>query len=382
MSITLGSRIRDFIKAEAVLVIAAIAAIASMAAYPLTFDSLGAYAGYIDLRTIALLFCLMTVVAGLGRAGLLNRVRDWLMARVGSARRLALVLINVVFVASMLVTNDVALITFIPLALALFMQASPRATIATIVALTVAANLGSMCTPIGNPQNIFLVSAFSMNLGVFFATVLPVGALSYLCSIALVFLVPTEMLEDPKSEVSSPIDLKLLVLYSTLFALCIACVGHVIPWQLCCAAVITACLALDRRVFANVDYSLLATFACFFIFVGNLKQIDAVSAFIGGAMAGREVLVSALASQVISNVPAAIMLSGFTDNAQALLLGTNIGGLGTPIASLASLISLRIYARTPHAQTGRYLRWFTIINFVLLALLLVLVLAMRSTSML
>lgn len=175
MSTNLSSRIRDFIKAEAVLVIAAVAAVASMAAFPLTPATLSTYIGYIDMRTIGLLFCLITVVAGLGRAGLLNAIRDWLMTRVGSARTLAFILINVVFIAAMLVTNDVALITFVPLALALFMQASPSATIATVVAITVAANLGSMCTPIGNPQNIFLVSAFSMDLGAFFATVLPVG---------------------------------------------------------------------------------------------------------------------------------------------------------------------------------------------------------------
>lgn len=108
------------------------------------------------------------------------------MTRVGSARGLAFILVNVVFASSMLVTNDVALITFVPLALALFMHASPRATIATVVALTVAANLGSMCTPIGNPQNIYLVSAFNMGLDDFFATVLPIGALSYLCIYARV----------------------------------------------------------------------------------------------------------------------------------------------------------------------------------------------------
>lgn len=329
----------------------------------------------ISPSAIGLLFCLMTVVSGLGRAGLLNAIRDWLMTRVGSARGLALILVNVVFISAMLVTNDVALITFVPLALALFMNASPRATIATVVALTVAANLGSMCTPIGNPQNIFLVSASGVDLANFFATVLPIGALSYLCCIALTLLVPTEHLEDVKHDGSSPIDARLLTLYLLLFALCIACVGHAVSWQLCCAIVAVACPAVDRRVFAGVDYSLLATFICFFVFVGNLKQIDTVSTFISSAMSGQEVLISALASQVISNVPAAIMLSGFTDNVQALLLGTNIGGLGTPIASLASLISLRMYARMPHAQTGRYLLWFSAVNFTLLALLLFLALA-------
>lgn len=370
MSISLGARMRDFLKAEAVLVIAAVAAIASMMVYPLTASTVDVYASYIDLRTLGLLFCLMTVVAGLGRAGLLDRIRDWLMSRVESARGLAFILVNVVFVSSMLVTNDVALITFVPLALALFMHASPRATIATVVALTVAANLGSMCTPIGNPQNIYLVSAFNMGLDDFFATVLPIGALSYLCCIALVALVPAEHLDKPMQNEASAIASGRLFLYLALFALCLACVGRMVSWELCCVAVALSCICFDRRVFAQVDYSLLATFLSFFVFVGNLKQVDAISTFVATAMAGREVLASALASQVISNVPAAIMLSGFTDNVRALLIGTNIGGLGTPIASLASLISLRIYARVPRAETGRYLLCFSLVNAILLVLML------------
>ena len=366
------ARIRSFLASETVLAISALAALASMAALPLTPKTAGVYAGYIDIRTIGLLFCLMTVVAGFGRAGLLERVRDWLMGRVGSARSLAFVLVNVVFASSMLVTNDVALITFVPLALALFLDASPRTTIATVVALTVAANLGSMCTPIGNPQNIYLVSAFGMDLGTFFATMLPFGAVSYLACTALVLFVPAEDIAAERGLGPSAIDRKLLGLYLLLFLACLACVGRLIGWEVCCVAVIAGCLALDRRVFAAVAYSLLATFACFFVFVGNLKHVEPVVTLVGGMLQGREVMVSAIASQVISNVPAAIMLSGFTDNARALLVGTNIGGLGTPVASLASLISLRIYAKMPHARTGRYLAWFTAANIALLVPLLAL----------
>lgn len=198
------ARIRSFLASETVLVIAALAALVSMAALPLTPKTAGVYAGYIDMRIIGLLFCLMAVVAGFGRAGLLERVRDWLMGRVGSARSLAFVLTNVVFASSMLVTNDVALITFVPLALALFLGVSPRATIATVVALTVAANLGSMCTPIGNPQNIYLVSAFGMDLGTFFATMLPFDAVGYLACAALVLFVPAEYIATERELGPSP----------------------------------------------------------------------------------------------------------------------------------------------------------------------------------
>ena len=281
------ARIRSFLASETVLVIAAPAALVSMAALPLTPKTAGVYAGYIDMRTIGLLFCLMTVVAGSGRAGLLERVRDWLMGRVGSARSLAFVLMNVVFASSMLVTNDVALITFVPLALALFLGVSPRATIATVVALTVAANLGSMCTPIGNPQNIYLVSAFGMDLGTFFATMLPFGAVSYLACAALVLFVPAEYIATECELGPSPIDRKLLALYLLLFLTCLACVGHLVGWGVCCVAVVAGCLALDRRVFAAVDYSLLATFVCFFVFVENLKHVEPVVTLVGDMIRGR-----------------------------------------------------------------------------------------------
>ena len=363
-------RIRSFIASEAALVISAVVAALSMLLFAPTPGHLTTYASYIDWRTIGLLFCLMTVVAGLTRSGLVARVRRALMGRSGNARSLAFTLINVVFASSMLITNDVALITFVPLTLAMLLHASPRAQICTVVAETVAANLGSMATPIGNPQNIYLVSAFHLDLGAFFATMGPLTIVSYLLCIALSLTVPRERIDAAGTSDNEPLKPTLIALYMTLFALCLACVARIIPWQPCAGAVLVACLLFDRGVFKAVDYSLLATFICFFIFVGNLQQVDAVAQTLSGLMDGREIIVAALASQVISNVPAAIMLSGFTANAQALLLGTNIGGLGTPVASLASLISLRIYARIPGAQTGRYLAVFLVANVTLLAILL------------
>ena len=158
--------------------------------------------------------------------------------------------------------------------------------------------------------------------------------------------------------------------FAALFALCLLCVAGALSWQACLICVLAGTVLVDCAALRSIDFGLLATFVCFFVFVGNLKQSDAVSALLTSVLSGRELIVSALASQVVSNVPAAIMLSGFTDQGSALLLGTNIGGLGTPIASLASLISLRIYARMPHARVTRYLALFSIVNFALLALLL------------
>lgn len=367
----LADRIRTFIQSEAVLAIAALAAVASMAAFPPVPDNLPAHLEAIDLRTIGLLFCLMTVVAGFTRAGLLARARTLLTRGQSGARRIVLLLVTISFFASMVVTNDVALISFVPLTLLLLQHATPRTLIIALVAQTVAANLGSMMTPIGNPQNIYLYSTFNIDLGTFLATLAPYGILGLAASLLPCVLIPNEPLAANELR-ETPINRHLLAVYSVLFALALACVGRIVSWELCTIVTIAACLVFDRSVLRHIDYSLLATFVCFFIFVGNLKHVDALVTALQGLLAGREVLVSALTSQVISNVPAAIMLSGFTHNATGLLIGTNIGGLGTPVASLASLITLRIYARSGNAQTGRYLLYFLVYNVILLALFLAL----------
>ena len=363
-------RIRRFIASESVLAIAAVVAIASMAGNPLTPATAPIYAGFIDMHTLALLTSLMVVVGGLERAGLIESIRSRLMGRMGSTRSLALVLVNVVFFSSMFITNDVALLAFVPLGLAMFLEAGPRSSIALVVALTVAANLGSAAMPIGNPQNIYLVSAYGIGLGEFFRTMAPLAAVSYACSCALALLVPREDISHDRVDPDGELDMKRAAAFAALFALCLLCVAGALSWQACLICVLAGTVLVDCAALRSIDFGLLATFVCFFVFVGNLKQSDAVSALLTSVLSGRELIVSALASQVVSNVPAAIMLSGFTDQGSALLLGTNIGGLGTPIASLASLISLRIYARMPHARVTRYLALFSIVNFALLALLL------------
>ncbi len=364
-------RLRSFVQTEATLVIAALAAIASMTVFPPTPQNLKAYAAAIDLRTIGLLFCLMTVVAGFTRAGLLARMRSMLTRGATTQRRLSLLLVALSFFSAMIVTNDVALISFAPLTLLLFQASESQSLIITLVAQTVAANLGSMMTPIGNPQNIYLYSTFGLGFGEFMEAIAPYGILGLIASIMPCLLVPSEPIKANEVE-SIAIDKSLAFIYVALFALALTCVGRFVSWEACTAITVAACLLFDRDVLRHIDYSLLATFICFFIFVGNLKQVDAVATMLRSIVTGHEILVSAITSQIISNVPAAIMLSGFTDNATGLLIGTNIGGLGTPIASLASLITLRIYARSRGAQTGRYLGWFMIINVTLLAFFLIL----------
>lgn len=359
-------KITGFFRREAVLTISLLLALLSLLITPP--DAL--YAGYIDWSVLMMLFCLMAVVAGLQRCGGFQALCGPL-ARLGkSTRHLALALSMACFFGAMLVTNDVALITFVPLTLLLLGGRDERIVLRTVAIETVAANLGSMATPIGNPQNLFLYTRYALSMGDFLRAVLPLGALSLLLCAALCLLVPAAPVQSAKQSAKNPLDRRALVLHLALLAVCLLAVFKVLSVPVCFLIVLLAALALDRRALLGVDYALLATFICFFVFVGNIGRIEAVSRLLQSAMAGRETFLSALCSQVISNVPTAILLAPFTQEAAALLRGVNIGGLGTPIASLASLISLKFYLRRPGGHTGRYLVFFSVVNFALLVLLL------------
>ena len=359
------STIRTFIKREPVLLIAALAALVSCFFVPPD----AAYIDYLDLRTLALLYCLMAVVAGLRQAGLFSQLAHVVCEKAANVRMIGLLLVLLSFFSAMLITNDVALLTFVPFAVVVLGMADRKKELILIVVLqTAAANLGSMLTPVGNPQNLYLYSRYDLGLGDFFRITFPVWLLSLLLVSAACFLLPGGKLETFLGE-RPGVDRRGLWLYLSLFAVCILTVLRVIDWSIMLAAVAAVLLIFDRKTLLKADFMLLLTFVAFFIFAGNLARIEAVSRWLRGLMSGREYLVSLLTSQIISNVPAALLLSGFTDNAQALLLGVNVGGLGTPIASLASLISLKLYAHSEHAHPGRYLLVFTLVNLLLLALL-------------
>ena len=363
-------RVFRFIKSQTVLVIAFIAAAMSMLAVP---PDKG-YADYIDVPVLILLFCLMGVVAGLGSAGVFERLTSTLLRLVKSSRMLAFILMNICFFTSMLVTNDVALITFVPLTLLLYSgRAGTGSCIKTIVIQTAAANLGSMMTPVGNPQNLFLYSEYGLGMGDFISALLPVGAVSYVLLSLCCFLVKNEPMDVPSAEKKQLPPVKLAVM-AVLFIVCILTVLRVVP-HVVCLGVVCAGLLIEPKLFAKIDYCLLLTFVCFFIFVGNMGRIDAVSETLSSLMEGRELIVSALVSEVISNVTAAVMLSAFTDNGTELLRGVNIGGLGTPVASLASLISWQLYARDSSAKKGRYMGVFLAVNIAGLVLLCLFALA-------
>lgn len=276
------------------------------------------------------------------------------------------------FFLAMLVTNDVSLITLVPLTITLF-RCRPEVTIRTVVLETAAANLGSMTTPMGNPQNLYIYSHYQMPLGEFFRTMLPPTVISLVIIALSALLIPSQELEpaDPGNPLPDPgPGSSRVVLYSVAAAASLCTVVRLLDWRISLVITLACVLIADRRVFARVDYALLGTFVCFFVFVGNISAIPAVKGFISGIVTGRELLVGAALSQVISNVPCAVMLSGFTENAGQLMLGVDIGGLGTLIASLASLISFKLYCASGEARKGRYFLEFTIYNFAVLAVLM------------
>ena len=348
-------KIKHFIKNETVLIVSFILAVGSAFIVPPNAE----YVDYIDFKTLSLLFCLMAVMAGFGKLGLFDFLAKKLLSGVNSVRQLCFVLCLFCFFSAMVITNDVALITFVPFTVeALRLSGKKDKMILVITLETVAANLGSMLTPIGNPQNLYLFSAYEMSIKDFVLAVLPYAALSLVLVAVSAFFTgkdKTECLQSENTKFSPGMN---GMVYTVLFALSLLTVFKVVPHDVALCATIASLVIFDRKVFAKVDYSLLLTFVFLFIFIGNLGKINAVN--------GREVVAGVAASQVFSNVPAAILLSGFTDNVKDLLIGVNLGGLGTLIASMASLISFKLIIKE-NVKTGRYLLVFTLVNIVFLA---------------
>ena len=356
-------KIFRFLKDEIVLTVALAAALLSMLIVPPD----AAYIGYVDTHVLMLLFALMAVVAGLKRCGLMDRICHVLVSRAGSVRMLGMALSLACFFSAMLVTNDVALITFVPLTTAL-LAAFPGQLILAVTIETIAANLGSMATPIGNPQNLYLYAHYAMPMGRFLRAVGPLTLCSLVLVLASCLLLSGKKIQAAHTD-AGPVDRKALALHGVQFAVCLLSVLGVLPKAASFLFVLITMFVYHRALLWQVDYALLLTFVCFFVFVGNLGRVDAVSSLLGSVIAGREMEIGILASQVISNVPAALMLSGFTQDAYALMRGVDLGGLGTLVASLASLISFKLYMKAPGAKTGKYLGVFTGLNLAFLAVL-------------
>lgn len=369
----LGAAAR-FVKREAVLCIAVLLAVISMFFVPPN----AGYADYIDWDTLALLFSLMAVMKGFQRAGLFDYLANKLLKRANTSKKLMAVLVFLPFFLSMVVTNDVALITFVPFALIVLKSAGlHRLILPTVVLQTLAANLGSMLTPIGNPQNLYLYNASGMSFGELVLTMLPYVALSGIGLLVAVLLFKSSPVNEV--EVQSQLKGAFALSWPAVFFVC-ALLGlfDVIPTIAVAAAVLLFLLVADRKTLAKIDYSLLGTFVALFIFIGNMGNIQAFRTFLSSVIEGNEVIVAVLASQVISNVPAALLLSGFSAEWPALVVGCNIGGLGTLIASMASLISYKSIARECPGRRGAYIVQFTIFNIIFLAALYVLSLILSA----
>ena len=369
----MGSKLRSFalgcfsfVRRETVLSVALLLALVSACFVPPSAE----YIGYIDWDTLALLFSLMAVMKGYQKAGLFVVLANCLLRRAHTSRALMAVLVFLPFVTSMVVTNDVALITFVPFGLlVLRMAGQERQVVPLVVLQTLAANLGSMLTPMGNPQNLYLYAKSGMGFWALCALMLPYVAVSAVCIAAAVML----RRASPVATVAVPVKLsgaKSLGVYTIGLALCMLGLFDIVPPLVVALVTAVYMFAADRSLLGAIDYSLLGIFAAFFIFIGNISGIDVFRDFLSGVLTGHVELAAVLASQVTSNVPAALLLSGFTTEWNGLIIGCNLGGLGTLIASMASLISYKAVTREYPQQRGRYFLSFTASNVALLALLL------------
>lgn len=379
------TKVKEVFQKETVCCIAFLLAVISMCFVSPSKN----YISYIDFRVLALLFCLMAVVRGFSSIGVFTRLGTMLLTHVHSLRMLSALFIFLCFFFSMLITNDVALITFVPFTiLVLSMAKQKKFLIPVIVLETIAANLGSMLTPLGNPQNLYLYTISGLSIGAFVRIMLPYSFASAILLLIFILFLPKDMVSTATAantataSTTSNITCEsvkarknpriFFAAYLILFLLCLLTVLHILPYQILFLLILAGFLLLDYRVLKDVDYFLLLTFLCFFVFIGNMKQIPLVHELISKLLVHHEVLMGIGASQIISNVPAAILLSGFTDNYSALLIGVNLGGLGTLIASLASLISFKFYANSEGSDKRRFLFIFTLYNVIFLGALFVL----------
>ena len=354
------------LKNNVVCVIAAVAAAITMIFVPPDAE----YLGYFDFKTLTCLFCVLAVVCALRNIRFFYTLAKKIVEKFRNLRLAVLALVYITFIGSMLIANDMALLTFLPLGFFVLHTTGKTKYMAfTYIMQNIAANLGGMLTPFGNPQNLYLYSKFNIPDGEFMLIMLPpfLLAVALITVCCLVFVKP-EPLELEEDNYNTPIPR--LIVYLALFFYSIIIVFRIVPYWTGLIIIPLALLFLDRRALLNVDYGLLLTFVFFFIFSGNMGRIDAVRELFSMLLDGSTLVVSALSCQVISNVPSAILLSQFTDNYRELLLGVNIGGAGTLIASLASLITFRSYVSTNPGKAGSYILKFSAFNFAFLGILL------------
>ena len=360
----------SFLRKNLVMAVALVAAIVTSVIVPPDRE----YLDYFDVKTLTCLFCVLAVVCALKNIQFFYILAKKIVQYFRTARMAILVLVYITFIGSMLIANDMALLTFLPLGYLVLSSTGKQKYMAfTFVMQNIAANLGGMLTPFGNPQNLYLYTKFQIpNLEFMQIMALPFGIAVLLITLCCLVFVKPEPLEVADEKVRLP--LWRTIAYLGLFALAIAIVFRGIPYWIGLIVIPVALLVADRKALKMVDYPLLLTFVFFFVFAGNMARIGLVRNLFSMLLNKSTLLFSILSCQFISNVPSAILLSQFTENYRELLLGVNIGGVGTLIASLASLITFREYTAHNPGKGGSYLRTFTLFNLLFLAVLVVFVL--------
>ena len=355
----------DFFRKNTVMTVALCAALATTVAVPVDSQ----YAGYFDFKTLSCLFCVLAVVCALKNVRFFYILAERIVRCCKNARLSVLALVYITFIGSMLIANDMALLTFLPLGYFVLSTTGKEKYMAvTFILQNIAANLGGMLTPFGNPQNLYLYTKFNIPAGEFMTIMAP----PFLLAIAMITLcclifIKAEPMKVAQEDVSLPKGRT--ALYLILFALSIAIVFRGIPYQLGLVVIPAVLLVADRKALKMVDYPLLLTFVFFFVFAGNMARIDIVQQMFSALMEKSALLVSVISCQFISNVPSSILLSQFTGNYADLLVGVNIGGVGTLIASLASLITFSQYTAHNPGKAGYYVKLFSAFNFTFLFVL-------------
>jgi Na+/H+ antiporter NhaD/arsenite permease-like protein len=357
--------VKGFVRKNLVMVIAFFAAVITMFIVPPD----GQYLQYFDFKTLTCLFCVLAVVCALRNIRFFYVLARKVVRMFKNARMSVLALVYITFIGSMLIANDMALLTFLPLGFFVLSTTRKEKYMAfTFIMQNIAANLGGMLTPFGNPQNLYLYSKFNIpNLEFMRIMAPPFGIAVVMITVCCIIFVKPEPLSIDNETIHLPT--MHTVLYLLLFALSIAIVFRGIPYWIGLIVIPLSLLYLDRKALLEVDYPLLFTFVFFFVFAGNMGRIEAVRQFFSGLLEKNTFLVSVISCQMISNVPTAVLLSQFTADYPALLVGVNIGGVGTLIASLASLITFREYVKNNPGKTIRYVVEYTLFNAAFLVIL-------------
>ena len=361
--------VTGFVKKNVVMVVALVAAVITAFLIPPDRE----YLGYFDVKTLTCLFCVLAVVCALKNIQFFFILAKKIVLLFRNARMAILALVYITFIGSMLIANDMALLTFLPLGYLVLTSTGKQKYMAfTFIMQNIAANLGGMLTPFGNPQNLYLYTKFEIPTMEFMQIMLlPFVVSVVLITICCLIFVKPEPLEVADEKVRLPVGRT--IAYLLLFALAIAIVFRGIPYGVGLVVIPAVLLFMDRKALKMVDYPLLLTFVFFFIFAGNMARIELVRNIFSWLLGKSTLLFSVLSCQVISNVPSAILLSQFTENYRELLLGVNIGGVGTLISSLASLITFREYTAHNPGKSGYYIRTFSLFNIAFLVILVLFV---------